>query len=320
MMSFYKPIKKCILICVCLIASSQLAHAQMENDGIMIPQNYLCPGLMYGHSSWTNYWEGTFKRNNGNLGTVSSNEFNFMVTYGLAKNLIVTAGLPYMTTNASAGTLEGQKGLQDISLNIKWKALQLVEGKSKLSLLASVTGSTPISNYQADFEPLSLGSHSKNFTARAVVDYVYGKYFFTGSGAYTSRSDITIDRNSYFTTVLIYSNQVILPNLSNYNFRTGYRSKYFIAEAIADISTSLGGFDITKNNMPFPSNRMNMTSVGANLRYRFKSLYNLELTASDQYVVAGRNSGQSNMIMGGVSYIFSLKADKKVPQVNYYKN
>lgn len=320
MISFYKPIKKCLLICVCVIASCQFAKAQMENDGIMIPKNYLCPGLMYSNSSWTNYWEGTFKRNNGNLGTVSTKEYNLMVTYGLAKNLIVTAGLPYITTNASAGTLEGQKGLQDISLNIKWKALQFVAGKNKLSFLASVTGSAPISNYEADFDPLSLGSHSRNFTARAVIDYVYGKYFFTGSGAYTTRSDITIDRNSYFTTVLIYSNQVVLPNMSNYNFRTGYRSKYFIAEAIADISTSLGGFDITKNNMPFPSNRMNMTSVGANLRYRFKSFYNLELTASDQYVVSGRNMGQSNMIMGGVSYIFSLKSDKITPQANYYKN
>ena len=320
MISFYKATKKCILICACLIGSSQFASAQMENDGIMIPQNYLCPGLMYSHSSWTNYWEGTFKRNNGNLGTVSSNEYNFMVTYGLAKNLIATAGLPYIKTNASAGTLEGQKGLQDISLNIKWKALQIINGKSKFSFFASVTGSAPISNYSADYEPLALGSHSRNFTARAVVDYVFGKYFFTGSGAYTDRSDITIDRNSYFTTVLINSNQVMLPNMSNYNFRTGYRSKYFIAEAIADISTSLGGFDITKNNMPFPSNRMNMTSVGANFRYRFKSFYNLELTASDQYVTSGRNMGQSNMIMGGVSYIFSLKSDKKTPQINYYKN
>ncbi len=320
MRSFYKHFYKCALSLVCVLASSHFASAQMENDGIMIPKNYLCPGIMYSNSSWSYYWEGTYKRNNGNLGTVSTNEYNLMVTYGVAKNLIATVSAPYITTHASAGTMHNQSGLQNLSLNIKWKGVQLTEGKSKLALFASITGSVPISNYQADYEPLALGSHSTDFTGRAVVDYSLGKYFFTGSGAYMTRSNTTIDRDSYYTTELIYSNQVRLPNMTDYNFRSGYRSKYFIAEAIADISTSLGGFDITKNNMPFPSNRMNMTSVGANFRYRLKSLYALELTASDQYVVAGRNMGQANMIMGGVSYIFSLKSDKQIPQVNYYKN
>jgi hypothetical protein len=320
MKSFYKHIYQCVLVFACIIASPHIVSAQMENDGIMIPKNYLCPGIMYSNSSWSNYWEGTYKRNNGNLGTVSTNEYNLMVTYGVAKNLIATVSAPYITTHATQGTMHDQTGLQNLSLNIKWKGIQFTEGKQKLALFASITGSVPISNYQADYEPLSLGSHSTDFTGRLLLDYSLGKYFFTSSGAYMTRSNISIDRNSYYTTELIYSNQVELPNMSDYNFRTGFRSKYFIAEAVADISTSLGGFDITKNNMPFPSNRMNMTSVGANFRYRLKSFYALELTAGDQYVVAGRNMGQSNMFMGGVSYIFSLKSDKKIPQIDYYKN
>jgi hypothetical protein len=225
-----------------------------------------------------------------------------------------------ISTHASAGTLEGQKGIQDLSLNIKWKGLRIKSGNSIFSLIASVTGSIPLTNYEADFLPLAIGSHSKNFTARGIADYSTGKFFITASGAYMTRSNITIDRTSYYTTQLIYSNQVELPNMSDYNFRTGYRSKYFIAEAVADISTSLGGFDIRKNDMPFPSNRMNMTSVGLNLRYRLKSIYGLEFTAGDDYVVAGRNVGQSNMIHGGISYIFSLTKAKEVKDQVSYKN
>jgi len=310
---------RCILVFACLV-SVKPASAQMENDGIMIPKNYLCPGVMYSTSDWTNYWEGTFKRNNGNLGTVNNTMYSAMVTYGITGNLITTLSLPYVTTNASAGTLEGQKGLQDLSLNLKWKALKFESGKSKLALFVSVTGSIPASNYEANFLPLALGSHSKDFTARGLIDYIYGKLFVTASGAYMTRSNITIDQNAYFTTEEIYSNQVELPNMSDYNLRLGYRSKYFIAEAVGDISTSLGGFDITKNNMPFPSNRMNMTTAGINLRYRLKSLYSLELTGGDDYVVAGRNVGQSNMIHAGISYIFSLTKKTVEPQVNYYKN
>jgi hypothetical protein len=310
---------KCFVILVCLCASVEHVSAQMENDGIMIPKNYLCPGVMYSNSSWTNYWEGTFKRSNGNIDKLTTNMYSVMATYGITNDLIVTAGVPYVTTNASAGTLEGQKGIQDLSVNLKWRGLKVKSGSSTLSLLASVSGSIPLTNYEADFLPLALGSHSKNFTGRAIVDYTLDKFFVTGSAAYMTRSNITIDRNSYYTTELIYSNQVKLPNMSDYNFRTGYRSKYFIAEAVADISTSLGGFDIRKNDMPFPSNRMNMTSIGGNLRYRLRSFYGLEFTAGDDYVVKGRNVGQSNMIHGGISYIFGLSA-KKVQDKDSYKN
>lgn len=315
MKSLPRHFYKCLMIIACLGASAQQASAQMENDAIMIPKNYLCPGVMYGNSSWSNYWEGTFKRNNGNIGTVTTQMYSAMATYGVTNNLIATVGLPYVTTHASAGTLEGQKGIQDLSLNIKWRALRLKSGKSIFSLFASLTGSIPASSYEADFDPLALGSHSKDFNARGIIDYTYGRAFITASAAYMVRSNITIDRDAYYTDHLIYSNQVQLPNMSDYNFRAGYRSKYFIAEGVADISTSLGGFDIRKNDMPFPANRMNMTSVGLNLRYRLQSLYNLEFTVGDDHVVAGRNAGQSNMIHGGISYIFSLSKNKD--QVSY---
>lgn len=320
MKQLLKHYYKSLAIIGCLCASFQPASAQMENDGIMIPKNYICAGPMFSTSSWTNYWEGTFKRSNGNIGKVTNNMYSIMATYGITNDLIVTAGVPYVTTHASAGTLEGQKGIQDLSINLKWRGYKLKSAFGNLSLFASLTGSIPLTNYEADFDPLALGSHSKNFTARAVIDYNFGKAFFTGSGAYMTRSNITIDRNSYYTTQLIYSNQVELPNMSDYNFRAGYRSKYFIAEGVADISTSLGGFDIRKNDMPFPSNRMNMTSVGGNLRYRLKSFYGLEFSAGDDYVATGRNMGQSNMIHGGVTYIFGLSKQKTVQDKDSFKN
>lgn len=310
MRSFYTHLYKYIAVVGCIVLSAQCASAQMENDGIMIPKNYICAGVMYSNSSWTNYWEGTFKRDNLNLGTVSANMYGAMATYGITNNIIATVSLPYVTTNASAGTMHSQNGLQDIALNLKWRGLRYRSGSNTISLFASITGSIPVSNYQADYLPLALGSHSDNITGRAIVDYTFGKYFFTGSGAYTNRGNITIDRTAYYTTHMVYSNQVELPNMTNYNFRTGYRSKYFIAEAVADLNTSLGGFDISQNNMPFPSNRMNMTTAGINLRYRMRSFYGLEFEAGDDYVVAGRNVGQSNMIHGSLTYIFGLSKQK----------
>src|ERR1700746_2512454 len=113
MKSLNAHLYKCIVVIVFTLVSFHVS-AQMENDGIMIPKNYLCPGVMYSNSNWSYYWEGTYKRNNGNIGSVNTNMYSVMVTYGIANNLIATVSLPYITSSASAGTLHTQSGLQDL--------------------------------------------------------------------------------------------------------------------------------------------------------------------------------------------------------------
>ena len=54
------------------IASAGSASAQTDMDAIMMNKKQFCQGLTYDYSSWDHYWEGTFKRDNENLGTVST--------------------------------------------------------------------------------------------------------------------------------------------------------------------------------------------------------------------------------------------------------
>src|SRR3954471_24877271 len=98
-----------------LIASSEYCNAQTDIDAIMMEKNALCIGPMYSYSSWKNYWEGNLKRENRNLGTVSTQMIGLMGDYGVTKRLNVLFGAPYVITKASAGTLHGMKGLQDLS-------------------------------------------------------------------------------------------------------------------------------------------------------------------------------------------------------------
>ena len=58
---------------------------------------------MYSHSSWKNYWEGTLKRDNLNLGRVSTNAYSVMGNYGVTRKLNLLFSLPYIKTKASAG-------------------------------------------------------------------------------------------------------------------------------------------------------------------------------------------------------------------------
>jgi len=305
-------LKHIVLTCtVLLVLGNAVLHAQTDEDAIMMAKKQFCIGGMYGYGSWKNYWEGTLKRNNLNLGTVSNQMFGFMGTYGVTEKLNLLVNLPYVTTKATAGTLHGQHGLQDASLWVKWLPLEKDLGNGTFSAYLIGGFSFPTTNYIADYLPLSIGLHSTNLSGRLLLDYQVGRFFTTVSGTYVYRNNITIDRPAYYTTEQINSNKVDMPDVATEQLRIGYRSSYLIAEAIATNMNTLGGFDIRRNDMPFPSNKMNATTVGVNVKYTLKKVAGLSFIGGGGYTVAGRNVGQSTMFNAGVFYILDFNHSEK---------
>ncbi|HOA36944.1 MAG: hypothetical protein LCH51_07305 [Bacteroidetes bacterium] len=322
----YSP--TCLLVGALLASTCQL-HAQTETDAIMMNRTQFCAGFLYNHSSWNEYWEGTRKRNNLNLGTVTNQSVMFMANYGITDNLNVMVGAPYVWTNASAGTLKGMKGVQDLSLNVKWRGLNYaINKKSKLALYAIGGFSTPLQNYVIDYLPLSVGLGSTNFTGRLMVDYKYNRWFATLWGAYTYRNNIKLDRADYYDTEGHNGNEVRMPDQSTFQLRAGYRGKYLIAEATLTRLHTIGGFDITRNNMPFPSNQMNSSVAGAGFKYTLKQHTNLSFLGSFGYTFRGldvngnyfldsRNVGKSTSFSGGIFYaIYTKKSARKTANNN----
>lgn len=298
-----------LLIGICLGMLN--SNAQTDIDGIMMTNNNFCTGVVYSYSSWKNYWEGTFKRDNENLGTVSTKMIGLMGNYGITDKLNVLFSVPYVQTKASAGPLKGMKGVQDLSLWVKWMPVDLKIGKGDFSVYGVAGYSFPVSDYVADFLPMSIGLRSRNLSLRAIADYQVGKFFVTGSATYVHRSNIKIDRNSYYTTEMHYTNEVKMPDAAAFNFRTGYRSNSFTGEVVLSNWTTLGGFDITKNNMPFPSNEMNATRLGVAFKYTTIPLPGLSIIGGSNIILTGRNVGQSTDFSAGVFYVFDFKRKNK---------
>ena len=290
--------------------------AQTDIDGIMMTKNNFCTGIVYNYNSWKNYWEGNFKRDNENLGAVSTKMIAVMGNYGITDKLNVLFSIPYVQTKASAGTLKGMKGVQDLSLMVKWMPIETKIGRGDFSIYGIGGISLPVTNYVADFLPMSIGLHSKNISIRGMMDYQLGKFFVTASGAYVKRSNVTIDRTSYYTTEMHYTNEVKMPDAASFNFRIGYRSSSLVAEAILDNWTTLGGFDIRKNDMPFPSNKMNATKAGFNLKYTVYKLPGLSLIGGSNYTISGRNLGQSTAVYGGAFYVLDFAKKKKATNID----
>jgi hypothetical protein len=303
-------LRKCL--CIGLLLTALQIKAQTDADGIMMGKGLHCTGIMYGQGSWKNYWEGTLKRNNENLGIVSQFMVGPMGSLGVLKNFNVLFSLPYIQTKASAGQLKGFNGFQDLSLWGKYRFLRKKSGNYTISLFAIGGVSTPVQDYVKDYLPLSIGLGSRNLTIRPMADLQFKDWFATASASTVLRSNITIDRQVYYTTQMIYSNQVEMPNASQFNVRAGFRNKEIVAEVVYDQWTTLGGFDITKNNMPFPSNRMNQSRIGINGKYEPAKWKGISLTAAAFTTTAGRNIGKSTAVQFGTFYILNVaKKDKQ---------
>jgi hypothetical protein len=272
--------------------------AQLPHDAIYMPKRSACLALNYSNSRWEEYWEGSLKRENLNIGRLTTQSIMPMFALGVTDKLNILAGLPYVTTQASAGNLLGQKGLQDLSLWLKYK---LAENEKGLSIHVVGGASTPVSNYVADFLPMSIGFKSKTLTGRIIGHYQHNSgLYLTTHGSFTGRSNIAVDRDAYLAYGrMINTNEVALPNTVDGSLRIGYLKKAIQAEAFLERFACIGGDDIRRNDMPFPTNNMKMTQVGAYAKYQPK---NIGINTRVNYVTSGLNVGQSLGYSIGILY------------------
>lgn len=303
-------LKPAVLV-TCFICFS--LSAQTESDALFMTKRNLCGGFVYGNTFWNHYWEGTFYRDNGNIGTFKSLSVMAMANYGIAKGLNVIASTAWIDNRVTAGTLAGQRGIQDLNLFMK-KELWARDIKGFSSSLVAVGGvSAPLTNYVADYLPISIGMRSKTASLRLLADVQKNHLYGTASAMYTRRNNIEIDRNAYYTTEMIYSNEVFMPDVFSYNIRLGWRDgadKYF--ELLADRMNTLGGFDMRKNDMPFPSNNMDFFRLGVNVKYPIPVADGLSVMATGMQTLTGRNVGKATTLMLGVVYQAAFtKGDKK---------
>lgn len=298
-------INNCLLLLALLYAAA--AKAQMPDDGFTMTKGELCLVAGYKQASWKEYWEGTRLRDNKNIGTFTSRMYMPMAGYGISDKLNVFASLPYISNSSNAGTMMPQKGWQDISVAAKYRFLQTrAKAPLQLSLFATVGASTPARNYVPDFLPFSIGLGSKTFSGRLVTHLRHSSNLFaTAQWGYTFRSNITVDRQTYYTDgQQIYSNEMFIPNTWDGGLKLGYASSRIRAYGLFNIMRTVSGGDIRRNDMPFPGNKMDMTSAGVHVLYWLPQVKGLGINVSAEQVISGRNVGKAFMWMGSLQYVF----------------
>jgi hypothetical protein len=290
-----------VLVATCAVP----VRAQMIDDGLLVPRKALFTEFSYGHDGWSDYWEGTLKRENGNVGNLTTQSVTWRLTYGVTSRLNLMAVLPWVSTKASGGTLQPQSGLQDLTVAAKYCALGTDFGGSGHSLHAFVVAAygTPVTDYGADLLPLSIGLHSQRFSGRATLSYMVGSWFADATGAYTLRGNVTLDRPSYFTDgQLFLTDEVAMPDVFDYTLRAGYMKGRWMVPVAYSQQNTLGGGDIRRQDMPFVSNKMDFSKLDGMVMYTLPKPANLAVKLEAIRTLTGRNVGQSTTLVGGLTY------------------
>jgi hypothetical protein len=102
-----------------------------------------------------------------------------------------------------------------------------------------------------------------------------------------------------------------MPDVFTWMVRTGYRKDPdHIVEFFADRMNTLGGFDMRRNDMPFPSNNMEQTRIGLGAKWALGK-QGLSFMGNVSRVVAGRNMGQASAAMAGLVWQFAVPMKTK---------
>ncbi len=293
--------KKIFILLLSLLGFVEL-KAQMPHDAIYMNKKLACGALIYGNNSWTNYWENGLKRENLNIGKLTTQSATAMIAYGITRDINVIAMVPYVKTEASQGNLMGQQGFQDASVFVKAKT----KAYHGITAHGVVGFSVPVTNYVPDFMPMSIGLGAKTLLVRGILSYALPKHLYVNSSiAYQARSQVKADRDAYLAGSKLYqTNQVAVPDAFDAALRLGYLKKDNQLEVFAEHFSCTKGDDIRRNDMPFLTNDMTMTTVGMYGKYQPKSI---GVNARVAYVVDGQNVGQSTTVSIGLLYLFKVK-------------
>jgi hypothetical protein len=300
----------CAAAALALVATgTRVASAQSLEDAELLQRHEVHATVMYGSDSWSEYWEGTLRRSNGNVGTVTTRSIAVSAGVGVTDRLTVMGTLPYVWTEASQGVLHGMSGRQDLTLLAKYRiADPLIAGRARLKVLAVGGVSTPTSDYTPDFLPMSIGLHSKSAITRLAAHLQDRTgWFVDGYAERMWRANVTLDRAAYYTDGQYYeTDEVVMPDVAIYRGSVGWQRGAWCIPVGLSAQRTLGGGDIRRQDMPVVSNRMNATMAHAELMYFLPGIKDLRLDLGAAHTLSGRNVGRSSSFMTGLTYALHL--------------
>lgn len=228
---------------------------------------------------------------------VKINSASIYGVYGISDQVDVVMVLPYITAtgNASQEVLTNnnfeneRKGLQDVSVFVKYSPFYFDFGQSSLRLIGALGLKTPLGDYKVDEglqSIIAIGNRATTVSTTGMAMFKMNSGLFA-SGQFAGN---------------FASDEV--PNSFSSEVKLGYAASKFYADAFVANQTSTGGVDILGEGFTgfFPATKVNYTKIGLNLYTPITE--GIGISAGASTVVEGRNVGKATGIYGGLVYKF----------------
>ena len=291
----------CTASLLVLLHLTSPTHAQGLIDGFMRGQRKASLAVIGSQESYGTYYVNKNETRNPNLGTVTTQALMLIGTYGLGYDLDLIVATPYIRTQASAGYSPKQEGFQDISATLRWEAFDYKFGNTRLSWQFAVGYSIPMQNYVND-ALVAIGRGSSNLDGRTILHFKARSFFVTGQYGYIRRGQVTLDHVvNYYDPSQLNPNsgfKVNVPDATELIIRAGIVSKRFNIDVWGQQQTPHNEGTNIGPGVPFPTNAIGFTRVGATAYVRL--LKQFGLTAGYNTTLDGRNTGKSTQINGGL--------------------
>lgn len=228
---------------------------------------------------------------------VEVSSISVFATYGVTDRLEASLTLPHITArgNADPAVLEGlgfeneRKGLQDLSLALKYLAHRLNVGAGRLDVAVSAGLRTPVGNYRVDEglqSILAIGNRATAVTGLALLHWQSAMgLFVTAQGGYSVRSGE-------------------VPDAWVGELKAGYAHRAFYVDVWYAGQRSIGGVNILGEGFTgfFPATDVTFTRAG--LSAYVPVVGGLGLSGGISKYLTGRNVGEATGFYGGIVYGF----------------
>ena len=228
---------------------------------------------------------------------VQINSVNLFSTIGISKKLDLQMSIPYVKATGAAspevltnlGYSNERKGLQDVSLYLKYNPLNCKAGKGNIAFIGALGLQAPLGNYKVDESlqsVLAIGNRATQLNTYIMAQYKLDMgLFLNGSLGYSSRSGV-------------------VPDATLSQLKVGYAGKAFYVDVFVASQESTSGVDILKEGFTavFPATKVSYQRAGASLFVPVGKGFGV--TAGYSTYLNGRNIGQSSGGNGGLVYSF----------------
>lgn len=228
---------------------------------------------------------------------VETTSASLYATYGITSNLDIVVSLPYVQTQGNAsnevlnnlGFENSRKGIQDVSVFLKFNPFNYTIGSSQLSFTGALGVKTPASDYKADEGLQSIIAIGGQATTVSTIGIAM---FKTKMGLFTT---------GQFGGIMSTTNT---PDAYLSEIKLGYAASKIYADVFLSNLTSTSGVDILGQGFTgyFPATKINYTRVGLNLYIPI--VKSLGVAGGANSYISGRNIGKATGFYGALVYKF----------------